>query len=134
MHLTGFGIAVADAPQIKVSAAAEVITGSLAYMAPEQTGYTDQSIDFRSDLYAFGIALYELMTGVLPFSAADVMGWIRCHIAQEPLTPTAHVPELPAPVASIILKLMAKAQQERRSPCSSMRSIAPLRAPCRKPC
>ena len=112
VHLTGFGIAV-PAEQAQAAGEAEVITGSLAYMAPEQTGYIDRPVDFRSDLYAFGVSLYESMTGVLPFSATDVMGWVHCHIALSPVTPAAHSADLPAPVAALILKLLAKAQQER---------------------
>jgi PAS domain S-box-containing protein len=112
VHLTGFGIAMSG-ERAEVAGQADIITGSPAYMAPEQTGYVDWPIDFRTDLYAFGVTLYELMTGALPFSATDVMGWVHCHIAQPPQTPTAHAPDLPAPVASIILKLLSKAQHER---------------------
>ncbi|MEP7099495.1 MAG: response regulator [Burkholderiales bacterium] len=113
LHLTGFGIAIAAAQEVRVSAAAEVITGSPAYMAPEQTGCVDRPVDFRSDLYAFGVTLYELMSGALPFSATDVMGWVHCHVAQPPMAPTAHAPDLPPVVGAIILKLLAKAPQER---------------------
>ena len=42
-------------------------------MAPEQTGRMNRSIDSRSDLYAYGVTLYEMLMGVLPFSAADPM-------------------------------------------------------------
>jgi serine/threonine protein kinase len=52
---------------------AEIIAGTLAYMAPEQTGRMNQSIDSRSDLYSFGVILYEMLTGELPFSATDPM-------------------------------------------------------------
>jgi len=45
-------------------------------MAPEQTGRMNRSIASRSDLYAFGIMLYEMLTGGLPFSASDPMEWV----------------------------------------------------------
>ena len=49
----------------------EVIAGTLAYMALEQTGRMNRSIDVCSDLYALGVMLYEMLTGRLPFTAAD---------------------------------------------------------------
>ena len=52
-------------------------------MAPEQTGRMNRSIDSRSDLYALGVTLYQMLTGDLPFTASDPMEWVHCHIAQK---------------------------------------------------
>jgi len=49
----------------------ESIAGTLAYMAPEQTGRMNRSIDSRSDLYSLGVRLYQMLTGSLPFTASD---------------------------------------------------------------
>jgi serine/threonine protein kinase len=65
------------------------IAGTLAYMAPEQTGRMNRSIDSRSDLYAFGVTLYEILTGSLPFTAVDPMEWVHCHIAKRPVPPAS---------------------------------------------
>ena len=65
----------------------EVIAGTLAYMAPEQTGRMNRSIDSRSDLYALGVTLYQMLTGTLPFTASDPMEWVHCHIARQPVPP-----------------------------------------------
>ena len=64
--LTGFGIA-SRLPREHQAAATppEVIAGTLAYMAPEQTGRMNRSIDARSDLYSLGITFYEMLTGTL---------------------------------------------------------------------
>src|SRR3982074_194411 len=71
--LTGFGIASRLPRERQPAGKPEMIAGTLAYMAPEQTGHMNRSIDSRSDLYSFGIALYELFTGALPFTASAPM-------------------------------------------------------------
>jgi serine/threonine protein kinase len=86
--LTGFGI-VSRLPRERQSPEPpEFIAGTLPYMAPEQTGQMNRSIDSRSDLYALGIMLYEMLTGSLPFTASDPMEWVHCHIARQPVPPS----------------------------------------------
>src|SRR5207244_2273873 len=65
----------------------EMIAGSLPYMAPEQTGRMNRSIDSRSDLYAAGVTLYEMLTGSRPFNASAPMDWEHCQIASRPAPP-----------------------------------------------
>jgi serine/threonine protein kinase len=83
--LTGFGLASRLPRERQAPAPPEVIAGTLAYMAPEQTGRMNRSIDARSDLYALGVTLYELLTGSLPFTASDPMEWVHCHMARQPV-------------------------------------------------
>ncbi len=61
--LTGFGIASQLPRERQAPAPPEIIAGTLAYMAPEQTGRMNRSIDSRSDLYSFGVTLYQMLTG-----------------------------------------------------------------------
>src|SRR5260370_16456806 len=75
VRLTGFGIASRLPRERQAPAPPEVIAGTLAYMAPEQTGRMNRSIDSRSDLYALGVTFYPLPTGSLPFTAPPPMEW-----------------------------------------------------------
>ena len=111
--LTGFGIASRLARERRPPAGPEFISGSLPYMAPEQTGRTNRSIDSRSDLYSLGITLYEMSTGRLPFIASDPMEWVHCQIARQPVPPCEQAPDIPRPVSMIIMKLLEKAADHR---------------------
>jgi PAS domain S-box-containing protein len=111
--LTGFGIASRLPRQRQPPDPAEVIAGTLAYMAPEQTGRMNRSIDSRSDLYSLGVTLYQMLTGSLPFTASDPMEWVHCHIARKAVAPIERLENVPAPVSAIIMKLLAKIAEER---------------------
>jgi serine/threonine protein kinase len=111
--LTGFGIASRLPRERQAPAPPEVIAGTLAYMAPEQTGRMNRSIDFRSDLYALGVTLYEMLTGELPFTASDPMEWVHCHIARHPEPPNERVAGVPGPLSAIVMKLLAKTAEDR---------------------
>ena len=113
IRLMGFGIASRLPRERQAPQPPEAIAGTLAYMAPEQTGRMNRSIDSRSDLYALGVTLYEMLTGSVPFSAADPMQWVHCHIARQPTPPSERVKPVPAPVSAIIMKLLAKTAEER---------------------
>ncbi|MEM9008826.1 MAG: AAA family ATPase, partial [Cyanobacteria bacterium P01_F01_bin.86] len=63
----------------------DALEGTLAYIAPEQTGRMNRGIDYRADFYGLGVTLYELLTGKLPFQSNDPMELIHCHIAKTPL-------------------------------------------------
>jgi predicted ATPase/signal transduction histidine kinase/GAF domain-containing protein len=111
--LTGFGIASRLLREHQNPEAPEAIAGTLAYMAPEQTGRMNRSIDSRSDLYSLGVTFYEMLTGALPFTASDPMEWVHCHIARQPLAPSEKVAGLPTQLSTIIMKLLAKTAEER---------------------
>jgi PAS domain S-box-containing protein len=112
-RLIGFGVASRLPRQRQAPEPPEIIAGTLAYMAPEQTGRINRSIDSRSDLYALGVTFYRMLTGRLPFTAADPMEWVHCHIARKPTPPGERSPAIPAPISDIVLKLLAKPSEER---------------------
>jgi PAS domain S-box-containing protein len=110
--LTGFGIASQLPRESQAPAPPEIIAGTLAYMAPEQTGRMNRSIDTRSDLYSLGVTLYQMLTGHLPFTASDPLQWVHFHIAHQP-TPPGDRAAIPESLSAITMKLLAKNAEER---------------------
>src|SRR5580698_8564667 len=110
--LTGFGIASQVPRERPAPAPPEIIAGTLAYMSPEQTGRMNRSMDTRSDLYSLGITLYHLLTGSLPFVAADALEWVHCHIARQPVAPIERR-AVPVALSTIIMRLLAKNAEDR---------------------
>ncbi len=113
VRLTGFGIASRLSGQRQASEPPDALSGTLAYMAPEQTGRMNRSIDARSDLYALGVTLYEMLTGDLPFAAGDAMEWVHCQLAHQPAPPGARAAGIPGPLSAIVMKLLAKTAEDR---------------------
>ena len=113
VQLAGFGIASRLPRERQSPGPPEFIAGTLAYMAPEQTGRVNRSIDSRSDLYSLGVTFYEMLTGVLPFAASDPMEWVHCHIARQPAAPNERLKRVPAAVSAITMKLLSKTAEER---------------------
>lgn len=111
--LTGFGIASLLRRERRAPEPPEMILGTLAYMAPEQTGRMNRSLDSRSDLYAFGVTLYEMLTGTLPFTAHEPMEWVHCHVAKQPVPPEQRTPGVPSQLSALVLKLLAKSPEQR---------------------
>ncbi|HEY9809512.1 MAG TPA: AAA family ATPase [Halomicronema sp.] len=90
-----------------------VLEGTLAYLAPEQTGRMNRAIDYRADFYSLGVTLYQLLTGELPFSSNEPLEVIHGHIAKLPIPPHQLKETIPCVVSSIVLKLMEKNAEDR---------------------
>ncbi|UFW88343.1 AAA family ATPase [Bradyrhizobium barranii] len=113
VRLTGFGLASRLSRERVPPEPAEFIAGSLPYMAPEQTGRMNRSVDCRSDLYSLGVIFYQMLTGALPFTGSDPLEWIHCHIARKATPPVEKSRNLPEPISQIVMKLLAKTAEER---------------------
>jgi predicted ATPase len=89
------------------------IAGTLAYLAPELTGRTSRTVDYRVDLYALGATLYELATGHTPFPGDDLLQLIHDHLARVPAPPAEVDPDLPIGLSDIIMRLLEKEPDRR---------------------
>jgi PAS domain S-box-containing protein len=118
--LTGFGLTMRLPADPRNSDWVEGVVGTLAYISPEQTLRINRPVDSRSDLYSLGITLYQMLVGVLPFTADDPIEWMHCHIARLPVAPKARLSEIPEPISAIILKLLAKNAEERYQTASGL--------------
>jgi PAS domain S-box-containing protein len=113
LKIIDFGISSALSRENPVAHNPEVLEGTLAYMAPEQTGRMNRSVDYRSDYYALGCSLYELITGRRPFESPDALELVHCHIARVPLPPHEVKSSIPEAVSRIVMKLLAKNAEDR---------------------
>ena len=89
------------------------IIGTLAYLAPEQTGRTGRSVDQRADLYALGATLYELATGEPPFGTGDPLRLTHDHLARVPVPPAQMNPSIPKALSTILMHLLEKEPDNR---------------------
>jgi predicted ATPase/C4-dicarboxylate-specific signal transduction histidine kinase len=111
--LIDFGIATrlrSEESNFKAPAALE---GTLAYIAPEQTGRMNRNLDYRADLYSLGVTLYELFTGTLPHESGDPLEMVHFHIAGKPMPPRERHARVPEVLSDIVLKLLQKEPEDR---------------------
>jgi predicted ATPase/signal transduction histidine kinase/tRNA A-37 threonylcarbamoyl transferase component Bud32 len=112
-RLIDFDIATAWRTDHHGFVAPRALEGTLRYMAPEQTGRMNRATDSRADLYAFGVTLFEMLTGRLPFTETDALSIVHAHLAVRPPAPDTIDPAIPGPVSAIVMKLLAKAPEDR---------------------
>lgn len=107
--LADFGIASSGRSERLTATGAAI--GSPHYISPEQASGGETTP--ASDVYALGIVLYELLTGVRPFEGDNITAVAIAHVDQEPAAPSTHVAEVGAAVDAIVLKCLAKDPAQR---------------------
>ena len=111
--LIDFGIATRLRSEERKFQAPAALEGTLAYIAPEQTGRMNRSLDYRADLYSLGVTLYELFTGALPHESADPLEMVHFHIAGKAVPPSERNARVPEVLSDIVVKLLQKEPEDR---------------------
>jgi len=117
-----FGLARASEPSRDVSTTREFV-GTPAYASPEQLGGDPASVNARTDVYALGLILYNLLTGRHPYPADGTLAELARHaIGTEPTPPSRIVKRLPSDVETIVLKCLAKDPERRYANAAALAS------------
>ncbi len=109
VYLTDFGLA--KMTESSSSLTGDAIVGTPHYLSPEQA--LNEPIDERTDIYSFGVMIYEMITGRVPFNADTAFTIIENHIYAPPPPPTSVNPQLPPAIDEVLLKALAKKSNER---------------------
>jgi beta-lactam-binding protein with PASTA domain/predicted Ser/Thr protein kinase len=108
LKVTDFGIARAGASQMTEAGS---IIGTAQYLSPEQA--KGAPVDQTSDLYSVGVVLYELLTGVVPFTGDTPVEIAMKHLSAIPDPPSAHRAEIPRELDKVVMRALAKDSHER---------------------
>ncbi len=117
VKVTDFGIARAETgdPLTKTGS----VLGTATYFSPEQA--QGLALDGRSDVYALGVVLYEMVTGTAPFTGASPVSVAYKHVREEPAAPSTVVTDLPGAMDRIVLTALAKDVNARYQSAQDLR-------------
>jgi len=96
------------------------LEGTLSYISPEQTGRVNRNLDYRSDLYSYGIVLYELFSGLLPFNEQQELALVHAHISKQAINVREINNNIPKALSKIIMKLLSKSADGRYQSCEGL--------------
>ncbi|WP_437711812.1 AAA family ATPase [Sorangium sp. So ce448] len=113
VKITSFGVDAEITCAYERLYAPAVLADVLPYVSPEQTGRMNRGVDYRTDFYALGVLLYQVLTGQRPFEALDPMELIHAHLALAPVPPSHVDPAIPDAVSGVVLRLLAKNADDR---------------------
>lgn len=118
--VTDFGIARAirgDDEQSRTQTG--VVIGTASYLSPEQA--QGNAVDARSDVYALGVVLYEMLTGQTPFGGDSPLAIAYKHVREDPAPPSSLNPDVPTELDAIVMKALAKNPDNRYTSADEMR-------------
>src|SRR3954451_129169 len=118
VKVTDFGIARADQGEGLTKTGA--VLGTATYFSPEQA--QGLALDGRSDVYALGVVLYEMVTGVAPFTADSPVSVAYKHVREEVVLPTERNPDVPPELEHVIVTALNKAPENRYQTADDMRA------------
>ncbi|WP_316522853.1 protein kinase domain-containing protein [Kitasatospora brasiliensis] len=118
VKVVDFGIARAGSSNNLTQTAS--VLGTAAYLSPEQA--TASALDGRTDLYAVGCVLTEMLTGATPFTAETPVAIAFKHVSERPLPPSARRPGLPPALDAAVLRLLAKNPADRPADAAAARA------------
>jgi eukaryotic-like serine/threonine-protein kinase len=119
VKVADFGIARAGDPRESLTQTGAVM-GTATYLAPEQA--QGGAIDRRTDIYALGVVLYEMLAGRPPFSGSSPVAIAYQHLSETPVPPSQHAPDVPPFFDSVVLKAMAKDPSDRYDSAAELRA------------
>jgi len=120
LQLLDFSLAARSSLDTTLKAA--LTCGATPYISPEQTGRINRAIDHRTDLYSLGATLYELLVGAPPFRSEDSLELIHAHLAKTPIAPHVIDDGAPRQVSAIVMRLLAKAAEDRYQSASGVKA------------
>ncbi|NVB36873.1 AAA family ATPase [Pseudenhygromyxa sp. WMMC2535] len=106
--LADFGISVALERDHREIYDPGVLSGTLPYLAPEQTGRTTRPVDHRSDLYSLGATFYEMLSGQPPFTETEPLKLVHAHLARLPAPLSQRRRGVPEVLSALVARLLAK--------------------------
>jgi eukaryotic-like serine/threonine-protein kinase len=111
LKIMDFGIALDETARRLTWSGLSSTIGTPDYMAPEQV--SGRRGDVRTDIYALGTILYEMLTGELPYAGSNVYAMMKAKTSEDPQPPTSHVPDLDPHLEEIILHAIERVPRER---------------------
>ncbi|NBP80081.1 hypothetical protein EBU58_05060, partial [bacterium] len=95
------------------------IVGTPAYMAPERMSNQDK-IDFKADIFGLGVMLYEMIASQFPFEGTSIVSMLASISRGEPRSLTECVPDVPADVANLVMRMLARDKADRPDSCEAI--------------